>query len=320
MIRLVHTIVVILACAMTFPALANPAETESAGELLDQVLSKPGAWNQMCSAMPLQKNDQIPLFGYWRNPNFFISEANFTQLRNKRAAVLPEISDRLHRSVTAYADDPSCGPGPLLFPNIKGDTESDGLRSIRVGLDGTSPLDEYLVIVLDLNGVEVLPALLAVEKAYHRTAKYPAPKVPGLDIETEGAAFYSGQAGPSRMHTRVLSVITALLLNEQYPRFLESKVYKTYTNDYGPARARIAADDPELGKLVSSDVPKSTSGLIDVVIRRDRDMRNFDGLMYLSYDKSTRDEIISIAAQFVREVSPDKYVGAAAMSERPYYR
>ena len=152
--------------------LAMSAWGEPGGKLLDEVLARPGFWMQSCSARVLPsprtidgKARKIPtyvpplaLFGYDRWSESKISADNFLRLRARRTEIIQEIARRLQA--------------------------------------GASPRQEYWMILLDLNGIEALPALLGFEKQFKVMELSE-----GLDVRDSA-------------HIQVLSVITALLKNE----------------------------------------------------------------------------------------------------------
>jgi hypothetical protein len=145
---------------------------EPAGQLLDEVLAKPGFWTQVCDARVLPSPRTIagkprkiptyvpplPLFGYQRWGESKISAANFLRLRARRSEIIREIARRLQA--------------------------------------GVEPPQEFWMILLDLNGIEALPALLKFEKQF-TVVELPQ----GLDVRDSA-------------HIQVLSVISGLLKNE----------------------------------------------------------------------------------------------------------
>lgn len=143
------------------------AWAEPGSKILDDVLAKPGYWTQMCSARVMLAPREaagnfpthvpsLPLFGYERWTESKISADNFRRLRHQRSEVIAEIVSRL----------------------------------------AVKARQEYWMILLDLNGIEALPALLRFEKQF-KVHKLRA------DLDVRDSA-----------HIQVLSVITALLKNE----------------------------------------------------------------------------------------------------------
>jgi len=293
----------------TVPEEALPPTDSEAGRLLNEILAKPGQWNQMCSILPPPAPDRVPLFGYLRNPLNFITTENFERLRAQRKAVLTEIDCRLtetsaseaQKAAQYYAAHPETLqplPRPVSF------------------------LDEYLVILLDLQGTEALPGLLRMEAALNDFAPY-------VKDAANWNAFLerSPEDKPSleivrypEMHPKVLSVITALMLGEHHETFTKSKLYERYIADYAKVRTegRFAAYRGEFPALEAP--PERGSDLNALIRMRDRDWSRLGGLLSLPYDREYRDEIVAIAQRFLESVPPEAYAGQNAMASEPIRR
>lgn len=168
---------------VTAPVLARRPATPAVA-MLDQILHDPGAWDQMCSGPDPKPINWLPLYGFRRNWNwFYISEENFERLRQHREAVVQELNLRILASMAAAVQ-----------------RAESARRGEQSGWRG-SPLETYLAIVEDLNGVENLPALLHLEEALNRVPLY------GL----------SSRSAEAFEHPQVLSVITLILHNEGAP-------------------------------------------------------------------------------------------------------
>lgn len=154
--------------------------------LVDSVLREPGGWNQMCSFPKSKPQDTLPFFGDYERDwaHDFVSDDNFERLRDGRDGVVREISRRLPSVLKTAPPKPE---------------KVDVLAPLRSPSD---VLEVYLAILLDLNGVEALPALLELEQSLDDNSSYPK-------------AFET--VVPSNRysdHVQVLSVITAILANE----------------------------------------------------------------------------------------------------------
>lgn len=133
----------------------------------------------MCMLPPSRPLSDLPINGYLRSwSETRISPDNFKRLRAQRAQVLAEIERRL----LSLAKHPG--------------NDSD-----------SSPLDSYLMVLLDLNGVEALPSLLKLEKALDAQAAY---RIHPELLDSQKAPRLS-------RHVQLLSTITALLTNEAAP-------------------------------------------------------------------------------------------------------
>lgn len=157
-------------------------------KLVDNVLQDPGAWNQMCSFPGPKPSGRLPLFGDYRRdwaPSF-VSGDKFERLRDGRGAVLREIALRL----------------PSVLTTSRPKTPENKRSFIASAESPSDVLEVYLAILLDLNGVEALSALLELEQSLDAASPYPTPAKPG-----KTSSRYSD-------HVQVLSVITAILANE----------------------------------------------------------------------------------------------------------
>ena len=184
------------------------------GKLLDQVLVEPGFYNQMCSSPRLKPPRELPLYGDYRRDwsLFYISSENFERLRDARYPVLQEIARRLPQALKTAP--------PARTEKYSFRTETP-----------EQVLEVYLCILLDLNGVEALPALLQLEQGLNAASPY-AKNKPSRRYST---------------HVQVLSVITAILANEQATPQPESKT--TYDKKHrdqiiGSARNYLAQVKP----------------------------------------------------------------------------
>ena len=293
----------------------------SEGALLEEIIQKPGQWNQMCSLQPPLSPQLIPLFGYSRYPLHFISKANLERLRAQRAGVLTEISRKLRSLTPSEAEKQHQASLAFLAAQLP---EKDTPVTLYLDVGKTdSPLDEYLVIILDLNGVETLPALLELESALHAFAPYQI-------APTKWAEWGDGTIDNPWMithfktnttHPSVLSIITALLLNENHAVFRNSPFYERYKSEYEAVYAKYAAAG-EFGEdwQPAKTAPERTEDLESFLIDRDRrwniELKHF----IAPYNATNRDEIVQLAQEFLREVSPADYKAASAMAETPWRR
>lgn len=187
--------ITLLALLLTGLALAEPTPKE----LLEAVLKDPGGYSQMCAMPEPKPRTELPLFGYqrdWRDS--WITVENFKKLRAQRAGVVKAVARRLENAL----------PGAVK----KAQSEAARLKAGK-GQTSTDPnLELEYMILLDLNGVEALPALLHLERKLDEAAIYrlPADKLAAPDNPPE---FYG--PGGYLDHVQVLSVISAILRNEQ---------------------------------------------------------------------------------------------------------
>ncbi len=149
-----------------------------AAQLVNNVLKNPGYFNQNCNIPPPLPDKQLPLYGYRRSwSDSKISAENFTKLRAERSEVVKALAVQLDA---------------INVANFVGDSD----------YEARARDETLLMMVLDLNAVETLAALLRLEKSLDKVAYY-----------------RSGKSAPPKdyrlpPHAQVLSVITAILKNE----------------------------------------------------------------------------------------------------------
>lgn len=190
------------------------AKEQSAGELLDEILEKPGSWTQMCVGVAYTNQYYIQTQGITRLHTMDrVSKENLQRLRNRRIEVLGELSRRLMRAKTtavrwvqadmAYAGDTTC-------VDISEETFEAG-----------KSLELYFALLQDLNGIESLSALLNVERSMNHFVDY--------------AAFSSTKTGGANlMHAECLGTISAILRQEKAAgseRLEDGMVYSKESRD-----------------------------------------------------------------------------------------
>lgn len=203
----------LLIILMLLPALA---QEPTAPQLLDSVLENPGSWSQMCSLLTQDTPaDEMSSGGFYRPFGDKISAENFRRLRARREEVIEEINKRLDSNRQRYV---------TILRTGNGDKKD-------------ADLEDYLLILIDLNAAESLPALLNLEGSLHEATSY----------SSKGKLFRE------TIYMRVLSTITAILKAEKYREIPSGKVSydkkmrdtivsltKTYLNNTEPAEFRGA--------------------------------------------------------------------------------
>ena len=153
-------------------------DTQAIAAHLDQVLENPGVWGQMCDKLSRVSTKEFSTRGYDRKwTTNYLSRENLERFRSQRLVSLRELSTRLH-----------------------------GVRTLE-----SHALEIYLMVTLDLNGVEILPTLLELESILEPSARYHRnpEKIP------DSLLFFDAYKMP--YHTQVLAVITAILNKERVP-------------------------------------------------------------------------------------------------------
>ncbi|MBN9414136.1 MAG: hypothetical protein J0I12_01800 [Candidatus Eremiobacteraeota bacterium] len=175
-------------------ACLHSAAAEPPKQLIDNVMKNPGFFSQNCSGPRPRPFKTMPLYGYKRD--WSDSKIAAVNFEKLRAQRL-EVTHQVAREIDAL--------------------------NVKKSLQDFSRGEMLLVMVLDLNGVEDLSALLRLESefdkvAYYRQKNFQMPKqIYGLNP-----------------HVQVLSVITAILKNEQaegLDQLDQNPVYDQATRD-----------------------------------------------------------------------------------------
>lgn len=283
-----------------FPDRESP-ETAAPGAtaLLELILAGAGASTAGLDAAPLR----IPLFGFERATDRPVFPEEFTRLRAQRDGVLAALGIQLAGRVPAVASA----------------RENGSLSAADAGL-----IDRCLVILLDLNGVEALPDLLRLESALHEASLYPTQE--NASAESMEPVSQESADAPVTLaittHTRVLSVITALLRNTRYAPFLDSPIYEQYRTDF---LALIDQQARRPGWFVLNEEPVSfppenADTIAGLVHLRDTEPAHLDGLFSLDYCPEWRDAIVQVAVRYLREIPVHKRRGETGMARVPVQR
>ena len=157
------------------------------------------------------------------------------------------------------------------------------------------PVDHYLVILLDLNAVEAMPTLLKFERALNEVALYRL----SPEVLEEVRTGFAARAAPMQ-HTRILSIITTLLLNERAEGLMRSTLFEAYATAYPEFRRKIneiAARYEELEPL--PDEPPLDRASLDRIIQSEAGSWSAP-LLSVKLTKQNRDLIVGLAEQFLK--------------------
>ncbi len=305
------------------PAAEKPApESKKAGESsekpamaekLDKLLRFPGDYSQVCDAMLSTSPAPIPAFYSIMHGEAGFSVANMDYMRKNRAGILAAVKVKL-----ASADllkKPKKQPKDPSIPKEDQDVEPRGV-------DPSSFNTLLIGIVEELDGVEVLPELLAVEEKYfallEAAEKDPKAAVPQAD-GSEGAGVYAeflkeneeyDKLSKKRLaeverlqdvfraqavHRDMLAVCVHIMRKAGYEPMLNSSVEKAY----GKGLKEEFATDEELSKFKSAaDIPEES-----------REYIKFDPIHKLAYrvnpnvripfTPEVRKEILDITKSFI---------------------
>jgi len=306
---------------------APPSEEQlRPGELLDNIVAAPGPWEQMCGAFVFMQR-LIPMFGYERQSLRYISAENFQRLRAQRDAVVLEIRERLIDLAPGESANLRTGVERLAAAVENGPLATLDKLHAELGeyevLNADSTLDQYLVMLLDLNGVEALPGLVKLEAALDNTALYRNALLWKALQEEEVPSSWQWTANNIvQTHARVLSVITALLRSEHFEPLSTSGLYAKYTADYADLMTMQGRNQDAFSPSEESVAwpPEKTHLVNELVHFRDQDPARRHGKFSVPYGPEARKEIADLAARFLEEVNTDDYQAEKAMLSPPRRR
>lgn len=286
------------------------AATVMRAGLLEEVIRKPGTWNQMCAMpMPLDFDVPLPMYSLATARNFFLSPANLDRLQEQRAVVGADIVSLLNRMDLSKATNNSAQPVGLLDSNQ--DPEQ---------LSGT-----LLDIILQLDVVEALPGLLRVEADLNQrlsAAKTNDASLPALDLG--GPVMFSGVTQENfkeqfssrrrseftaRVYQReMLSVMAALLRHERYQPLLDSDLEKSY---FGHLKQN--AGNVQLERFHSAaDIPSNQKGWIGFdTVHGLPFFKDQYHAAFVPYTPELRQDIRKWAADYLQQTSGKKTSAAS---------
>jgi hypothetical protein len=225
---------------------AAAPEKPAMAEKLDQLLRHPGSYSQICDAMESAFPAPIPGFRSIMHGEAGFSKTNLDFIKKNRAKLLPALAAKL-KSVDLLREPKPQPKDPAVKES---EPEAD-----PVGVDPACFNTLLLTMIEELDAVEVLPELLAVEEKYHalltageKDAQAPLPQTDGdgagvfpsnllkegeeydkltperaAEVERQQAVF-AAQA----VHRDILAVMVRLMRKPGYPPMLASDLEKTY--------------------------------------------------------------------------------------------
>ncbi|NJM38068.1 MAG: hypothetical protein HC845_09555 [Akkermansiaceae bacterium] len=225
-----------IAC-LVFSFAASFAKESQASKLLDQIISQPGSYSQVCDVMMMPQDVPYRAFQISDFAGASFSEKNQNLLRKNRDILVKSIRERLleidfSREAKQPAEDLS----------VKGE-EGDG---DPYGADPQSLNPLLLDIILQLNATEALPELLAIEgkivaaiaKAKDDASAKP-PVTYGWFVNPEGSEYDENEPEAKRerrlglFQARVaqrdlVMTIAKLMRKEKYEPYLKTKLEAAY--------------------------------------------------------------------------------------------
>ena len=251
-----------------FTATAAPKAAKS--YTLDDLLRWPGDYSQICDAISMPFPAVIPAFRSIMHGEVGFSKDKMAYIKANRAKILAGVAAKLEK-VDLLREPVEPKPDPTA--------KKDEIDMDPIGVDPESFNSLLLVLIEELDGVEALPQLLALEDKYHtlllageKNPKAPLPKTDGdgagigpgnLWKENEdagkatperqaevdrGYALFSAQA----VHRDMLAVCVHLMRKAGYEPMMASGIEKTYgqllkakwSGDADLAKYKKAADIP----------------------------------------------------------------------------
>ncbi len=300
----------------------------SGGKLLDELIAKPGDFNQMCGMPPpLPFDAPIPAYGVLAPRHFSFDAYSIQRLQAYRKEIVPVLLERLKNIDLSKAQPP------------RGDM-NDYRKS------GTNPRafsSLLLSVAQHLHVIEALPELLRLEEQLHsaiaKSAKDDKSPLPQLDLdspvgwstikvvddrkkqktpkptrEDKKSLERKTDEFTSRIYQReLLALMARLLREEEFKPLLASSMEKEYI-----AGLRKIASEGELKDIKSAtDIPEESLSWIGWDDELGIPVRIFGSVVQIPYTETLRDELRHIADDFLKSVPPDQWKGAAAMKNSP---
>ncbi len=279
-----------------------PSADLSADALIDKVIHQPGEFNQMCDAPPpIDTRVPLPLFGTLYDREINLSPANIELLKTRRAEVVDALNKRL-----AAID--LTKPAPRA-PELKFKDAPSGDEADQVAESGVSPYQFSAMlfqIVVELDAVETLPTLLAIEEKLRSllAAADANPKTPPPPIAPDGSPTFTTKKLSKRekqleygrvLQRELLSVMLHVLRRQKFQPVLDSSLEKAYEK---ALVARAGQEDLKDIKT-AADVPEGQVIRFDPIVHVP--MGFFDKNPSTPFTPQVRDEIRGFVQSFLDE-------------------
>jgi hypothetical protein len=285
---------------------ALSAKESSAMEMLDRIISQPGSYSQVCDVMTMPQDIPYRAFQISDFAGASLSEKNHALMTKNRDALVKAMRDRL-----LEIDFSREAKQPTEDLSVK-DTENDG---DPYGADPNSLSPLLLQMILDLDAIEALPELLAVEKKIvasiakakdDKSAKPPitygwfvSPADGGYD-ENEPEAKRDRRLSlfQARVAQRDLVMVMAVLMREKkYEPYLKTAIEAAYVKGL-----RLHAEENKLSTFKKGDeIPGEAEGV-------EIEIDSVTGIAYhkyhsvsIPYSRESRDEVRATAEKWITE-------------------
>lgn len=280
------------------------AEEVSAEKLLDQVISRPGSYSQVCDVMTAPPDIPYQLFQITDFMGASLSKSNQALVDKNRDGLVKALRSRL-----LAIDFSRKAATPVVDPKPEENFDGDAF-----GCDPKSLSPIMLTLLQQLRGIEALPELLVVEQKLvegiakaKEDAKAAPPEVTGWQVAEESEEYDENEPEAkrdrrvnlfqARVAQRDLVMLMATLMREKsYKPYLETTLEAAYVKG-------LKAEAKERGydKIKSSEPPTEIEGVDVLVDPITKIIRPAYFSVKLPYTRESRDEIRAVAAKWIAE-------------------
>jgi hypothetical protein len=281
------------------------AEELSAETLLDQVISRPGSYSQVCDVMVVPPEIPYQLFQITDFMGASLSKSNQALVDKNRDGLVKALRSRLLAIDFARKAAP-----PVVDPKPEENFDGDAF-----GCDPKALSPVMLTLLQQLHGIEALPELLVVEQKLvegiakaKEDAKAAPPEVTGWQVAEEREEYDENEPEAkrdrrvnlfqARVAQRDLVMLMATLMREKsYKPYLETTLEAAYVKGL-KAEAKIQGYD----KIkVGAEPPKEIKGMDVMVDPLTKIIRPAYFSVKLPYTRESRDEIRAVAGKWIAE-------------------
>jgi len=280
---------------LTAPIWAVDLMTEPMEAVIKEIMANP-SYHQMCGGAEFEgRSVPLPIYGRLLGREFGIREGQLKVLLARRAELVPALKtalSKLHPENGRSADN--------LYAADQRSARPDQFNAL------------YLFIVSDCHVIEAIPELLDLEERLRGAIQFADehPKSPLPDVAWDGGIFHPRKANvPVREkfldfcradQRDILSLILRLLREQRFEPLLASSFESKFRE--GAARrekeweSQGLKDDEQRGEASNSRDPEA--------------LVPFDGDRYyvtIPFNAKTRNEVRSLAQQFLETVPPEKW-------------
>jgi hypothetical protein len=294
------------ACCLIACSWQLRAEELSAEKLLDQVISRPGSYSQVCDVMTAPPDIPYQLFQITDFMGASLSKSNQALVDKNRDGLIKALRSRL----LAIDFSRKAAP-PVVDPKPEENFDGDAF-----GCDPKALSPIMLTLLQQLHGIEALPELLVVEqklvegiaKAKEDYAKGMPPEVAGWFVgemrddydenEPEAKRDRRTKLFQARVAQRDLVMTMAVLMREKsYKPYLETTLEAAYVKGLKAEAKKQGYDKIKVG----AESPKEVKGMDVVVDPVTMIIRPAYFSVKLPYTRESRDEIRAAAAKWIAE-------------------